>query len=489
MSTGEQEIETPLDEATEGETPEAPRKLDLEVAIEDVGPCKKHIKVAISRTDIETEFEKSLETTTKEAVVPGFRPGHAPRQLVEKRFRKQVAEQVKAGLLMAALQQIDDDYALEPITQPELDVKAIELPDDGPLRFEMDIEVRPEFALPNYKSLTVRRPVRAVTEADVDAQYRVQLERHAQVVPKLEGGAEIGDFITADLRFHDGETTFNTVKEIQFRLQSEMEFKDAWIPDVGAILTGVRPEESREAEAKLGPRSSGRDLPVQSIKVTFDVKDLKVLRLPETTPAFFSNLGFANEQDLRAALHGALGRRFADQQREAVRREVLSALIAQVPFDLPADLVSKQEKTTIRRLVMDLKQQGLSESQIRARQSQIVSNAHQETLRSLQEFFILAKIADAEAIKVEDDDLEMEIESIAQRSEESPRRVRSRIEKEGLVDVLASQILERKTIDRILEQATIVEVPLEEVKEVETVDHSAGPATAEAPPVEEAAAP
>jgi trigger factor len=83
----------------------------------------------------------------------------------------------------------------------------------------------------------------------------------------------------------------------------------------------------------------------------------------------------------------------------------------------------------------------------------------------------------------------MEIESIAQRSDESPRRVRSRIEKEGLVDVLASQILERKTIDRILEQANVVEVPLEEVKEVETVDHSAGPATAEAPPAEETAAP
>src|SRR5262249_49340068 len=132
MSTGEQELEAPEGEATESE---APRKLDLEVEIENTGPCKKHVKVAVSRSESESEFEKSLVTMKKEALVPGFRPGHAPRQLVEKRFRKQVAEQVKASLLMAALQQIDEDYSLEPITQPELDIQAIELPEEGPLRF------------------------------------------------------------------------------------------------------------------------------------------------------------------------------------------------------------------------------------------------------------------------------------------------------------------------------------------------------------------
>ena len=96
----------------------------------------------------------------REAAVPGFRPGRAPKTLVEKRFRKQVAEQVKSSLLMACLEQLDEDYKLNPISQPHLDLEAIELPDDGPMRFEMDVEVRPDFALPAYKALTVKRPVR-----------------------------------------------------------------------------------------------------------------------------------------------------------------------------------------------------------------------------------------------------------------------------------------------------------------------------------------
>ena len=104
---------------------------------------------------------------TKEAFVPGFRPGHAPKGLVEKRFRKEVANQVKSALLMASLEQLDEDHKLNAISQPELDVAAIELPDDGPMTFEMDVEVQPDFPLPAYKALTVKRPVKTISEADV----------------------------------------------------------------------------------------------------------------------------------------------------------------------------------------------------------------------------------------------------------------------------------------------------------------------------------
>src|ERR1700730_11998963 len=126
MSTGEHDLGSPTDPAegttgADGETQGEPRKLDLDVQISDVGPCKKHLKIAIAHAEIERQFDESLGTMKREAAVPGFRPGRAPRQLVEKRFRKQVAEQVKSTLLMAALEQLDEDYKLNPITQPNPD--------------------------------------------------------------------------------------------------------------------------------------------------------------------------------------------------------------------------------------------------------------------------------------------------------------------------------------------------------------------------------
>jgi trigger factor len=482
MSSGEQDLEANVSTAdeTEGAEPEK-TKLDLDVQISDVGPCKKHVKIAISRADIDRQFDDSLGTMTKEAAVPGFRPGHAPRQLVEKRFRKQVAGQVKSALLMAALEQLDKDYDLEPINQPKLDLEAIELPDDGPMRFEIELEVRPEFTLPTYKGLSVKRPVKTINDEDVDRQLTAFLERHAQMVPKLEGGAAVGDYVTADLTFERDGQVLNQAKELTFRLQPELRFQDGSVPKLAEALVGVRPGESREAEAVIGTSSADPELRGQTIKVSFNVLDLKSLRLPEVNTGFLNSIGFEAVEELRQALRELLERRLQTQQRQAIRQDIMTRLLQDTPFDLPSQLVASQEKSTISRLVMEMRQGGLSDDQIRAREAEIRANAHASTLRSLKEFFLLAKIAEAEDLKVEETDFDDEIEALAARSDESSRRVRSRIEKEGLSEALFAQILERKALDRILEHAQYEEVPLVEEKAVETLDQNATPAgTAEA---------
>ena len=479
MSTGESDLDSPVStvETAEAEPKTPPKaKLALEVQIEDVGPCKKHVKVAIPRADVEKQFKDSLGEITREAVVPGFRQGHAPKGLVEKRFRKEVASQVKSALIMASLEQLDADYKLNPISQPELDIAAIELPDDGPMKFELEVEVQPDFPLPAYKALSVKRPTKTLQESDIDTQLTTFLEGYSQLVPKLEGGAELGDFVTADLKFTKDGESLNEVKEIQFRIQPELRFQDGKVPNLEATLKGVKPGETREADAQIGSSSPDPRLRNQTIKVQFIVNDLKTLRMPVVNEPFLQGLGFDSLEDLREGLRGVLERRLEFQTRDAVRREILGQLVAATPIDLPADLVSRQEKATLRRQVHDLQQSGLSTNDIRAREAELRANAHESTLQSLKEYFLLSKIADEEKIKVEDEDLDAEIAAIARKSDESVRRIRARFEKEGMGDALASQILERKTIDRILDYVTFEDVALVEDSAVETIDETAGSA-------------
>jgi trigger factor len=487
MSTGEDDRTAPDESSTTDENglsvatdaDETPKKLELDVEISDVGPCRKHVKVAIPPKEISRQFDESLGAMSRDAAVPGFRPGHAPRTLVQRRFKKQVEGQVKSTLLYAALEQIDKDYKINPIAQPKLDIEAIALPEDGPMLFEMEVEVQPEFELPRYKDLTVKRFVKQITEADVDAQSKSFLERYAQLVPKLEGSAEIGDFITADLRFTDGDNVVNEAKEIQFRLQPELRFQDGRVPDLAGALVGAAAGDVREASAEVGSACTNPALRGKSIGVRFVVHDLKRYRLPEVNRAFLETIGFDSLEELRDALRELLERRLEFQRRQAARRELLDQLIAQVPFDLPSDLVARQTTTAFRNSIQEMRQAGMSEADIRAREAQLRANAHETTLRSLKEFFILAKIAEVEDIKVEDEDIEMEIEAIAARSDETPRRVRARIEKEELAESLASQILERKTIDRVLEYVRHEDVPLAEERAVETLDETAVPPSAE----------
>ena len=188
---------------------------------------------------------------------------------------------------MASLEQVDADYDLNPITQPKLDLEAINLPDEGPMVFEMDVEVRPDFQVGEYRGLKVKRPVKTIREQDVEAQLGRFLERHAQIVPKLEGAAKIGDYLTADLAFMkpDG-SLLSEAKEIQFRLQPELRFQDGHIPSMGSVLEGVKAGEVREVQAKLGTAVADPSLRGATVTVKVVVHDLKQLRMPEVNPAF-----------------------------------------------------------------------------------------------------------------------------------------------------------------------------------------------------------
>ncbi|HKM56837.1 MAG TPA: trigger factor, partial [Isosphaeraceae bacterium] len=292
----------------------------------------------------------------------------------------------------------------------------------------------------------------------------------------------IGDYLTADLTFlkPDGGV-LNHAKEVSFRLQSELRFQDGQIPKIGSALEGIKPGEARELEVKLGSVVVDPELRGKTARVKIEVQDLKEVRMPEVNSEFITSIGFDSLEELRNAVGDALKRRHESLQKQAIRRQVMDTLIAATPFELPAELVSRQEKSTTSRLIMELRQEGRSDSDIKAQEAEIRANAHEMTRRSLKEFFILARIADASDIKVEPEDLELEIEAMAERSDESIRRIRTRIEKEGLSDALVTQILERKALDHILRSVEIEDVPLDEPETaVETLDQTATPQADEA---------
>src|SRR5579862_1445287 len=140
---------------TEADGDKKPVKLGQTVDIKDIGPCKKHIKVTIHRDDIDKRLGEKFSELVTDANVAGFRPGKAPRKIIEKRFQKDVSNQVKSEVLLASLEQLAEDYDIAPLSSPNIDPLKIELPPQGPLVYEFEVEVRPQFDLPNYKGLKI----------------------------------------------------------------------------------------------------------------------------------------------------------------------------------------------------------------------------------------------------------------------------------------------------------------------------------------------
>ena len=157
-------------------TEPAATKLNLGVQVAKKSACERHVTVTVSREDIERYFDNSYSELMGKAEVPGFRAGRAPRKLVEARFRKDVGEQVKMSLLMDSMTQISEDGSLSPISEPDFDPVAVAIPEEGPMTFEFDIEVRPEFELPKWQGLSIERSTHEFWKPKVDKQLKDMLQ-------------------------------------------------------------------------------------------------------------------------------------------------------------------------------------------------------------------------------------------------------------------------------------------------------------------------
>ena len=135
----------------ENEAEEEKQKLSLDIKVSEPNACQRHVTVTISREDVDRYLNEAYSELMPTASVPGFRSGRAPRKLVEQRFREQIGDQVKGSLLMDSMSQVTDEQDFSAISEPDFNFDAIEVPEEGPMTFEFDLEVRPEFEMPTWK--------------------------------------------------------------------------------------------------------------------------------------------------------------------------------------------------------------------------------------------------------------------------------------------------------------------------------------------------
>jgi trigger factor len=458
-------------EVEESAEAEAPQKLTLEVKVDKKGACERHVTVTIGRDDIERYFREAFDKLAPKAEVPGFRAGRAPRKLVESRFREQIKEQVKGSLLMDSMTQVNEEQQFSAISEPDFDFNAIEVPDDGPLTFEFDLEVRPEFALPVWKGLSLEKPVREYGDEEVTRHLKNVLARFSHLEP-VEEAAQAEDYVVTNITFKKDDNTISTVEERAVRVRPTLSFTDARLDGFDKLMIGAKAGDKKTAKIKVSEGSENESLRGQEVDVEFDVLEVKRLTMPEMTNAFLDRIGgFTDENDLRTFVKGELERQLKYHQQKKVREQITGVLTESATWDLPPDLVKRQARRELDRAVMELRASGFDNDTINAHSNEIRQNSNRNTIRALKEHFILERIAEEEKIEAQPEDYDREIELIAEQSNESPRRVRARLEKRGAMDSLRNQIIERKAIELIQSHAVIRETqfvpPANQVEAVE----------------------
>ena len=460
---------TEVDEKTsaegQGEEKKEKPRLTLDVKVEKPSACQRHVVVTIAQDDVQRYVKEAFDELMPKAEIRGFRPGHAPRKLIERQFKEHVEDQVKGKLLMDSLSQMGDDHEFTAISEPDFDINAIQLPDDGPMVFEFDIEVRPEFEMPRWKGLKLTRPMHEYTDAEVDERLRTLLSKYGKL-EAVDRPIQAGDFATLTLRASSGGQQISQLTEETIEVRPTLSLMDARLEGFDKLLIGKKAGDTVETKIKISDESSSEEFRGKEADLSLEIAAVEERTLPELSPAFLEKIGgFKDETELRTEVRKELERQLKYYQQRQVRDQITSQLTITASWDLPKELLRKQARRELERAVMELQSAGFSDEAIRAHSNELQQNSYASTSRALKEHFILERIAEEEKIDANDDDYDREVELIAEQADESPRKVRARLEKRGLMDTLRNQIIERKAIEVIQQNADFRDEPYTPPKE------------------------
>jgi trigger factor len=332
--------------------------------------------------------------------------------------------------------------------------------------------------------------VHEYTEADVNEEEKRVLSSEGQLIPK-DGAAAKGDFIICDMLTTFGNETVGDAKEITLRIDDTLSFKDGVAAKFAEDMVGVKAGETRTVDVSMTDAVAVDRLKGQVVKAKLDVKDVKALRLPEIDEGFLERHDCKTVDEFRERLRLILQHRLMYRQRQSAREQVLSLIAASANWELPQDLLQRQARKTLARRVMEMRESGMPEEEIRGRQRMLERDVLSSTALAMKEHFVLQKIAEQEKLDLEPHEIDEEIERLADQYKETPRRVRAQLERDDLMETLAAQLIERKALDLILESAVYEEIPIGKEEGMATVETQAVPGEMKdptaAPPAEKPA--
>ena len=410
-------------------------------------------KVKLSVEVDEAEFDRAVETAVRkiarEVRVPGFRPGKAPRRLIEARLGPGVARQE------ALRESLPEFYAkalreaeVDPIAPPEIDITGGH--EDGAVSFDAVVEVRPHVSVAGYGGLRIAVPSPLADEGDVDSHIE-RLRRQSAELRSVERPAQAGDHVLLDVK---GEREGETIAGLT---------ADDYLYEVGSGI--VVPElDEHMAGAKVGDILAFESSIDEGEPVSFRilVKDVKEQVLPDLTDEWAGEASeFETLDELRADILQRLsvGKRL--QATLAVREETIKALTELVAEDVPEPMVRPEMERRLTELARRLETKGATVAQYMEASGMseegFVNALREEAISGVKADLALRAVAEAEGLDPTDDELEEEIVRLAERMQRRPAEVRRELERQDAIPTVRSDVRKAKALEWLVEHVEVVD--------------------------------
>jgi len=414
--------------------------------VKKINDSKREIDIVISADDVQQEFDKTVKRYAQKVKIKGFRPGMAPGHIVRQMYLSDIKEAVINSLAPDVLNKEFKAHDLNPLGSPVISQLSFE--EGQPLQFTAQFEVWPEFELPEYTKVPVKKKKASVTEKEITQSLEDLQKKSAQYIPVEGRGVKDEDYVVVEIKGKDIQTKKLLPTEKVVVLAGHPENEKA----LNENLLNLKPEERTTFVTQYEKDHTNKKLAGKKIDYDLKIISIKEKSLPEINDDFAKDLGEFNElKDLKAEIKNQIRAAKESEIKGGMADEIIQVISGRVTFDLPENIVKNERLGILRQILSSQSTQGISKEDA----AKLNDEARKKAEQNIKNHIILKMIAEREKLDVTAVDLDEELEVIAKNNNIPLAQLKARIDKEGQRDEIEDRVLLKKTVDFLLKNAII----------------------------------
>lgn len=436
---------------------------------EKINSNKISLEIEVPKEEVNQALEKAYYKLRGKFVIPGFRKGKAPRKIIESRYGPEIFnEEVLDMLADPAYREAIKETKQEPITQPE--VEMLQLEKDKPLILKINVEVKPEFELPQYKGVTIEKVKKEITDAVVDKYIDSLREQHARLVAVEEGEVQEKDLAVVDFSGTvDGEP-FQGSEAENYSLQIGSK---TFIEGFEEQLLGATRGEKREVRVTFPSDYYHDELAGKEAVFNVEIKEIKRPQLPTMDDSFVQELteDISTVEEFRADVLKRLTEDLDRRQKVDLESRLIEKVAEECAVDVPVSLVNREIENLLGEFEYYLRSQGISLDQyaemVEGGKEKLIEERRGEAEKRARANLMLDAVIKAEEFEATETEIDERVREVMERFkvEDSPEETRLKFARDGRLDMIKHEIRYRKAVDLLVDNANIVEITEEQAAE------------------------
>lgn len=411
-------------------------------SVEDITATKKRLTIEIPAETIEKEIRDSLEKLRRKTTLPGFRTGKAPVEFIEKRFGKDVEQDVLDRIVPHGYAEALKEANITPVANPVLEER-VDFKRRQSFSMTLTVEIMPKLENLNYENITVKDIPVSVGDEDVESVLLRQQEEKATYEPS-DGPVDMNDLVVLD---YSAQAEELEAKDQVFKVGGSM-----FSEDFSEKLLGKHKGDTVVIETTFPADYPSEKVAGKHLSLNVAVKDIKKVHLPAVDDELAKDIGFENLEEMKKRIGEEIEKAKKNEVAKIQKAEILKKLIESHEFPVPDSLVENEAAALASAVLANRRQQSADEKDLEALKQEMGPNA----VRNVKASLLIEAVGKAQGVSVTDDELKGAIVSLAQRLSVSPENImKFYVSRDGSLDGLRNTLFEDKVLDLILSKASV----------------------------------